>query len=191
MDNKRRSPKEWGDKISKGLKRYFETHDNPRKGATNSEETRAKQRAAWVRKKARPTWNEGHAERAAKSRAWWTPRKRKDQSERMKAAHRSGKISQRMQKNPLWKGGRSLDTKGYVLVRRWKHPNAERSGYVREHRLVMSEYLGRPLRASELVHHVNGIKSDNRIENLQIVIKGRGPHGTVNCPFCHQIFRVM
>ena|SRR5215471_8428860 len=61
-----------------------------------------------------------------------------------------------------WKGGRYIDSKGYVAVR--VGPNR----YVREHRLVMSALLGRPLRPDEVVHHKNGNKTDNRPENLEL-----------------------
>ncbi len=67
-----------------------------------------------------------------------------------------------------WKGGKSNRPDGYVLVRKPGHPNANMCGYVLEHRFIMSESIGRPLKKGESVHHINEIKSDNRIENLKL-----------------------
>lgn len=69
-----------------------------------------------------------------------------------------------------WKGGRTIDTDGYVLLYRPDHPAAS-GNYVFEHRLVAEEMLGRPLRSGEDVHHVNERRDDNRPENLQVMSK--------------------
>ena len=59
--------------------------------------------------------------------------------------------------------------KGYVMVLNKKHPNATLPhGYIREHRIVMESIIGHHLLPEEVVHHKNGIKSDNRKENLQL-----------------------
>lgn len=74
--------------------------------------------------------------------------------------------SQRGEKNCQWRGGR-FETKGYVKVYAPDHPNAT-GRYVLEHVKVMSEQLGRPLLPEETVHHKNGVKNDNRPENLEL-----------------------
>lgn len=69
-----------------------------------------------------------------------------------------------------WKGGRSVASNGYVLIFVGKdHHLADVRGYAYEHRLVAEQKLGRRLRGGEIPHHINGVKSDNRPENLDIV----------------------
>lgn len=70
-----------------------------------------------------------------------------------------------------WKGGivRHHGEGSYLLVYSPDHPNVQQSGYVFQHRLVMEEHLGRLLRPDEHVHHINEIKDDNRIENLELL----------------------
>lgn len=64
-----------------------------------------------------------------------------------------------------WGGGKYY-SRGYVKVFTPNHPNKDTRGYVTEHRLVMEKKLKRFLTKKEIVHHINGIKNDNRLENL-------------------------
>lgn len=77
--------------------------------------------------------------------------------------------------NPKWRGGR-IDRGGYVYIHAPHHPNRTKAGYVCEHRLVVEDKLGRYLTKGEVVHHLNGIKNDNRSENLMVVTKAEHTH---------------
>src|SRR5205085_7410511 len=69
---------------------------------------------------------------------------------------------------PIWKGGRHLLNSGYARVWAPAHPRAQKIGYVLEHILVMEQMLGRYLLPNERVHHRNGVRDDNRPENLEL-----------------------
>lgn len=58
---------------------------------------------------------------------------------------------------------------GYVYVYFPDHPKASNSGYIMEHILVMEALIGRHLADGEVVHHINGIRNDNRKENLKLM----------------------
>lgn len=100
--------------------------------------------------------------------------------------------------NKNWKGGRVCHGNGYIdvfvsaddffapMIHSCHRPVG---GYVFEHRLVVAEYLGRNLHTWEYVHHKNGIKDDNRIENLEIVMNQKHM-GEVRCPYCGKDFKI-
>lgn len=79
------------------------------------------------------------------------------------------------ERNGNWKGGRARHKAGYVMIRVPDHPRAGRAGYVFEHILVMEDVVGRHLVDGENVHHRNGVKDDNRPENLELWLRPHPP----------------
>ncbi len=77
--------------------------------------------------------------------------------------------------SPRWQGGRIYRHRGpagYVRIKAPGHPRGLRnSGLIFEHILVMEQILGRYLLAGETIHHRNGIRDDNRPENLVLWVK--------------------
>ena len=69
--------------------------------------------------------------------------------------------------SPSWRGGRHLNSEGYVRVHAPDHPAANHNR-VPEHRLVMEKHLGRYLTDEETIHHKNGVRDDNAIGNLEL-----------------------
>jgi predicted DNA-binding protein YlxM (UPF0122 family) len=68
-----------------------------------------------------------------------------------------------------WKGGRKLTSGGHMYAYYPQHPYATKEGYIMEHRMVMEEYLGRILHNDYVVHHIDGLKLNNTIENLMLL----------------------
>ena len=87
---------------------------------------------------------------------------RKGKNNPMYGVHRFG------EKNPRWRGGKVKNGQGYILIKSPNHPYANNLNYVREHRLVIEKQIGRYLKPTEKVHHINHIKDDNRPENLMV-----------------------
>lgn len=82
-----------------------------------------------------------------------------------------------------WKGGRLKTSGGYIKIRIFLndffYPMADKEGYILEHRLIMAKHLGRNLHSWEIVHHKNGARGDNGIENLQLVSDDRHKQITI------------
>ncbi len=83
-------------------------------------------------------------------------------------------IATRGELSPYWQGGYTNED-GYRIVQAQGHPNARKSGSILEHILVMSSHLNRALLPHENVHHKNGIRDDNRIDNLELWSKSQPP----------------
>ena len=86
------------------------------------------------------------------------------------------KISESLRgsKSPSWKGGR-VNHKGYILIHHPHHPFANSQGYIFEHRLIMEKHIKRFLLPTEVIHHINEIRDDNKIENL-LLLHNLGEH---------------
>ena len=117
-----------------------------------------------------PMWKKYHTKESkmkmseARMGITWEDRLGKEEADKMKKEY-SERFS--MEKNPRWIGGIKRSG-GYVYIYHPDHPYTDSSGYVQEGRLVAERALGRELKRNELVHHINGIKDDNRNRNLLI-----------------------
>jgi hypothetical protein len=101
------------------------------------------------------------------------------------AMRKTGAVGNR---NGNWIGGRIVDKAGYILVKCDGHPAANSGGYVREHRLIAERTLGRYLKPSEVVHHIDDDPANNDPANLMVydtnavhlagTLKGQAPEWT-------------
>lgn len=87
-----------------------------------------------------------------------------------------------------FKGGRMVTPEGYVRVKVYEPDPmasmADGTGCVPEHRLVMARAIGRPLTTGETVHHINAVRGDNRLENLQLRLGHHGSGAVFVCNSC-------
>ena len=92
----------------------------------------------------------------------------------IRVSKRCKSCSKRGERAPSWKGGRHKTSSGYVLLTNPENylgrlRRVSKNTFVAfEHHVVMSRYLGRPLYDNETVHHKNGVRDDNRQENLEL-----------------------
>lgn len=98
--------------------------------------------------------------------------KHSPKSRKLMSLHMKGRV-------PWNKGlGGRIVKNGYVLIRKPNHPFATATGYVREHRLAMEGSLGRYLEPSEVIHHLDGNKQNNKLDNLRLYASNKEHENT-------------
>ena len=157
------------------------------KGKKHTEETKSKMRKTALKTRDERIKN--------LSKSWgWNKGLTKETDERVKKMsinHKGVKFSKKVRKamsermkkrladprnHPRWKGGRKKHGAGYIQIRMPKHPRANPSNYVLEHIVVWENAHGKPLPVGMVIHHLNGIKDDNREEHLIAMYrKGHSP----------------
>ena len=107
-------------------------------------------------------------------------------------SHGCSALFRSQERHSNWKGGRRVDSSGYVVAR------TGQSTRDREHRTVAATMLGRPLQPHEHVHHRNEVKTDNRPENLEVLtarehalrhLPNRPKPQPIECARCHRVRR--
>ena len=77
--------------------------------------------------------------------------------------------------NSHWGGGKIKNNEGYVLIYLPEHPHCLNGRYILEHRLVIEEILGRYLLPTEIIHHIDGNRTNNKPSNLRL-LNCKGEH---------------
>jgi len=98
----------------------------------------------------------------------------------------------------MWKVEKIISKGDYLYAKVTGHPNSTKNGYVLYHRIVMENHLGRHLNSNEVVHHKDGNKKNNSVDNLEVLSSSEHSklHGSMvgrrsvrlKCPQCGKEF---
>ncbi|MCX5844307.1 MAG: HNH endonuclease signature motif containing protein [Deltaproteobacteria bacterium] len=154
--------------ISQSLKSFYKKYPESLKRKPFSEEWKRNISLGHIGKKLSEETKRKIGE-SSKGRRW--------SKERIKKFSESRKGSN----HPSWKGGKKR-SHGYIYLTKKEHPFADKRGMIFEHRLVIEKHLGRYLKPEEVVHHINGVLDDNRIENLMLF-----PNNKAHLKFHYQL----
>jgi hypothetical protein len=106
-----------------------------------------------------------------------------------KCVDKNNRISKGMLDSKIFEEKRKVYTRRYINEYIQIRIGNSRE-WILEHRYIMEQHLGRKLDKSELVHHRNCIKDDNRLENLELILIGMAHKGIVRCPHCLNEFSI-
>lgn len=144
--------------LTKDGNKFINGHNSTFRGRRHSEET--KKRFSEIAKNRSPI-----SQRTKRKIGKANKGKKRSESARKKLS-----IAKTAERHHNWKGGIMQNASGRIFIRQGI------KGYKARSRVVMEEKLGRKLKSNELVHHINGDPSDDRIENL--VVLSRSKHVT-------------
>ncbi|HEC38122.1 hypothetical protein LCGC14_0797880 [marine sediment metagenome] len=88
-------------------------------------------------------------------------------------------INKPREKTSNWKGNNKKVKNGYIRIYKPEHSYIDKNGYISEHRLIIEKHIERYLNQKEIVHHINEVKNDNRIENL-FLCKNNTEHSNIH-----------
>lgn len=135
-------------------------------------------------KKGRIPWNKGKKVKYTENRKIY------DENQRAKTKKKPKNFSEIMKKanSPI---GRKKHSSGYIYLYKPDHKNScKKTGYILEHRYVLSNNLGRELKKEERIHHLNGDKEDNRLENL-VLCKTNKEHTEIHHKMNKLVFKLI
>jgi len=160
---------------------------NGMKGKIHSEKTKRKMRKAKLKRKEILGYINSPETRRKMSISFKGRKVSKKTRKKMSIARKGIKLSsetklkmslaRRKEKSCNWKGGRRKQS-GYIMIYNKNYPHKSKRKYIFEHRIIWEQYHNKKLSKNMVIHHLNGIKDDNRPKNLVAMKNGEHVHQT-------------